>query len=139
MVPDQARTSLGMEYFCSEGDALWRRTDHDLAELAAQEIEVLGLARRADVEDSYVIRERGAYPVYDATYRQHLDVLRGYLAGYENLQTIGRSGMHRYNNQDHAMVTGIYAARNVAGAQHDVWSVNTERSYYEEQRVEPGP
>ncbi len=138
MVPDPTRTSLGMEYFCSAGDALWARTDHDLVELASTEIEALGLARRADVEDSYVIRERRAYPVYDSEYRRHLDVIRAYLAGFENLQTVGRNGMHRYNNQDHAMLTGMLAARNVAGARHDLWLVNTERSYYEEQQVGAG-
>jgi protoporphyrinogen oxidase len=135
MVPDPSRTSLGMEYFCSVGDALWERTDHDLVELAAKEIASLGLARSADVEDSYVIRERRAYPVYDGDYRRHLDVIQAYLAGFENLQTVGRNGMHRYNNQDHAMLTGILAARNVLGAHHDLWLVNTERSYYEEQQL----
>jgi protoporphyrinogen oxidase len=135
MVPDDQRTSVGMEYFCSVGDALWQRTDHDLAELASREIETLGLARRADIEDSYVIRERRAYPVYDGDYRRHLDVIRGYLAPFENLETIGRNGMHRYNNQDHAMLTGMLAARNLAGERHDLWLVNTERSYYEDHQA----
>lgn len=135
LVPDASRSSLGMEYFCSVGDALWERSDHDLVELATAEIEALGLARSSDVEDSCVIRERAAYPVYDADYRRHLDVIRDHLARFENLQTVGRNGMHRYNNQDHAMLTGLLAARNVLGASHDLWEVNTERSYYEEQQV----
>jgi protoporphyrinogen oxidase len=136
MVPDPAKTSLGMEYFCARGDDLWQRDDSELIRLAAREVDQLGLASAADVEDGCVIRQPGAYPVYDAEYRRHLDVLRDYLTGFENLQTIGRNGMHRYNNQDHSMLCGLYAARNLMGASHDVWDVNTERSYYEEQQVD---
>lgn len=132
MVPDSTMTSLGMEYFCNETDPLWAMADTDLIALAGQELELLGLGKAADVVDGHVIRQRKAYPVYDGEYRQHLDVLRNYLAGFVNLQTIGRNGMHRYNNQDHSMLTGILAARNILGEEHDLWEVNTERSYYEE-------
>jgi protoporphyrinogen oxidase len=139
LVPDSGKTCLGVEYFCSRGDDLWDRNDRDLIRLAADEIEQLGLSRSADVEDGCVIRQPKAYPVYDGEYRQHLGVLRGFLDGFENLQTIGRNGLHRYNNQDHSMLCGLYAARNLLGEQHDLWDVNTERSYYEEQRIDPGP
>lgn len=132
MVPDPTMTSLGMEYFCNEGEALWTMDDDALIALAGQELEQLGLGQASAVIDGYVIRQRKAYPVYDGEYRQHLDVLRNYLAGFSNLQTIGRNGMHRYNNQDHSMLTGILAARNILGEHHDLWEVNTERSYYEE-------
>lgn len=132
MVPDLSRTSLGMEYFCNENDDLWNMADQDLIELAKREIEQLGLARAADVEDGYIIRQLKAYPVYDGTYREHVETLREYLETFENLQTIGRNGMHRYNNQDHSMLTGMLAVQNILGEQHDLWEVNTERSYYEE-------
>ncbi len=139
MVPDPRKTSLGMEYFCSRGDALWNRTDTQLIRLAIEEAARLGLVRPDEVEDGVVIRQLDAYPVYDADYHRHLEVLRDYLAGFGNLQTIGRSGLHRYNNQDHSMLTGMLAAKNVLGEEHDVWNVNTERSYYEEFAVKDGP
>ena len=125
-----------MEYFCSEGDDIWELPDADLIQLAAKEIENLSLARTADVEDGCVIRALKAYPVYDGEYQGHLNVLRQYVSQFKNLQTIGRNGMHRYNNQDHSMLCGLYAAQNLLGAKHDLWDINTERSYYEEQRVD---
>jgi protoporphyrinogen oxidase len=135
LVPDPSKTSLGMEYFCSRGDDLWALSDAELIRLATRELDQLKLARAADVEDGHVIRQPQAYPVYDADYRRHLQVIRDYLARFDNLQTVGRNGMHRYNNQDHSMVCGLLAARNLLGGRHDLWDVNTERSYYEEQRL----
>jgi protoporphyrinogen oxidase len=132
MVPDARRTSLGMEYFCSAGDAVWSRTDAELLELASRELQTLGLAPGARVEDGCVIREEHAYPVYDGAYRASLSTIRGYLAYFENLQTVGRGGMHRYNNQDHSMLTGQLAARNVLGARRDVWAVDADGSYIED-------
>ncbi len=132
MVPDPQNTSLGLEYFCNEGDALWRRSDAELLGLAAQEMAALRLAPAAEVSDGVVFRQPAAYPVYDQTYRQNLQVIQGYLRNFTNLQTIGRNGLHRYNNQDHAMLTGILAARNIFGEGHDLWEVNTDRSHYEE-------
>lgn len=131
MVPDPQKTSLGMEYFCTEGDAVWRMSDTELIELATRELASLGLAYAAEVEDGAVIRQPKAYPVYDREYRQHLQVIQRHLATIDNLQTIGRNGMHRYNNQDHSMLTGMLAVRNLLGEDHDLWSANTERSYYE--------
>lgn len=131
MVPDLAKTCLGMEYFCSEGDDLWELSDLELIELATQEIEGLGLTEARLVEDGTVLRQKKAYPVYDNHYYQHLQVIRNYLATFDNLQTIGRNGMHRYNNQDHSMLTGLLAAKNTLGEKHNLWEVNTERSYYE--------
>ena len=135
MVPDPSTTSLGMEYFCVADDDVWRRTDADLISMATSEIDQLGLAPAGAIVDGCVIRQRKAYPVYDDTYRLQVDRVRHGLAAFTNLQTIGRNGMHRYNNQDHSMLTGLLAARNVRGEQHDLWDVNTERSYYEEQQV----
>lgn len=132
LVADQQKTSLGMEYFCNEDDPLWTSADADLLALAKSDLDQLGLAYAADVEDGIVIRQAKAYPVYDETYRRHLAVIQDYLSTFENLQTIGRNGMHRYNNQDHSMLTGMLAARNILGETHDLWNVNTDRSYYEE-------
>lgn len=133
MVPDASKTCLGMEYFCSEGDNLWEMADADLIKLATQEAIDLDLGiQPGDVQDGTVIRQYKAYPVYDGEYRQHLQVIQEYLETFENLQTIGRNGMHRYNNQDHSMLTAILAAKNILGEQHDLWNVNVERSYHEE-------
>ena len=137
MVPDAHMTSLGMEYFCNVGDGLWAMDDAALIALAAAELELLGLGVRSEVTDGVVIRQRKAYPVYDGAYRQHVAVIRAYLAGFENLQTAGRNGLHRYNNQDHSMLTGLMAARNILGETNDVWAVNTERSYYEDFVTKP--
>lgn len=138
MVPDPSKTCLGMEYFCSEGDALWELSDTELIQLASQEAINLGLGLKpGDVEDGVVIRQPKAYPVYDHEYRQHLQVIQNFLATIENLQTTGRNGMHRYNNQDHSMLTAMLAVRNLLGEKHDLWEVNTERSYHEEFSTEP--
>jgi protoporphyrinogen oxidase len=132
MVPDPSKTCLGMEYFCSQGDDLWEMPNEKLIELASKEITRLGLGvNREDVEDGCVIRQFKAYPVYDGEYRQHLKVLEDYIRGFENLQTVGRNGMHRYNNQDHSMLSALLAAKNIMGENHDIWNINVERSYHE--------
>jgi hypothetical protein len=103
--------------------------------LGKREIERIGLARYQDVEDGCVFRVLHAYPVYDSDYREYLAVVRKFVDGLENLQTIGRNGLHRYNNQDHAMITGMLAVRNlVLGEKNDLWSVNTDQEYHEEVR-----
>ena len=132
MVPEPDRTCVGLEYFCNEDDSVWSMDDGDLIDLAARELAELGLAKQSNVVDGTVIRQRKAYPVYDETYAEAVEIIQGYLAGFENLQTVGRNGMHRYNNQDHSMLTALLAARNVAGERHDPWNVNLERSYHEE-------
>ncbi|NJN02236.1 MAG: NAD(P)/FAD-dependent oxidoreductase [Leptolyngbyaceae cyanobacterium SL_1_1] len=138
MVPDPEKSCLGMEYFCSEGDELWEMSEADLIKLASQEVVDLGLVENIDlIKDGTVIRQYKAYPVYDGEYRQHLKVLQDYLSTFENLQTVGRNGMHRYNNQDHSMLTAVMAARNILGESHDLWDVNTERSYHEDFMKEP--
>jgi len=133
MVPDPSKTSLGLEYFSTEGDELWRMADYELIELGKREIERIGLAQASDVEDGCVVRVPKAYPVYDSAYQEHLAVVRTYMDSLENCQTIGRNGLHRYNNQDHAMLTGMLAVRNlVQGERNDLWSVNTDQEYHEE-------
>jgi protoporphyrinogen oxidase len=128
MVPDPEKSSVGLEYFCSEGDEIWLMSDAALTEMAARELETLGLSKSIDVEDSYVIRQPNAYPVYDQNYQANLATIRSYLAGFENLQTVGRNGLHRYNNMDHSMITGIMAAQNLEGAQHDIWQFDESES-----------
>lgn len=137
MVADASKTALGLEYFVQEGDEYWSASDAELVELGKRETELLGLARARDVEDGCVIRMPKAYPVYDGDYQGALQVIRKWLEGLPNLHLIGRNGQHRYNNQDHSMVTACYAAENiVAGRQvHDVWDVNVDAEYHEEVRV----
>jgi protoporphyrinogen oxidase len=137
MVPDSSKTCLGMEYFCNAGDGLWNMSEEELIELAKKELKSLDLADSNLVSDGVVIRQPKAYPVYDSEYQKHLKVIQKFLATIENLQTTGRNGMHRYNNQDHSMLTGLLAAKNLQGEKHDLWEVNTERSYYEEFTTKP--
>lgn len=133
MVPDPSKSSLGLEYFCQEGDEIWTMDDKDLVALAKQEVNQLGLAVESLIEDGCVFRIPKSYPVYDSDYRDHLEVLRAFVDGIENLQTIGRNGLHRYNNQDHAMLTGLRAIQNSLDAtKHDLWGINAEQEYHEE-------
>jgi len=132
MVPDPGKTSLGLEYFCHEGDALWRMSDGELIRFATEELERIGLTRGARVLDGCVFRVPKAYPIYDEDYRKSLATIRAFVDDLENVQTIGRNGLHRYDNQDHAMVTGLLAARNLThGEHHDLWEVNTDPEYHE--------
>lgn len=132
MVPDQTKTCLGLEYFCSEGDELWSMKDEELIELGRRELEKLGLASASEVEEGRVVRVPKAYPVYDSGYRDALDTLRGFFDTLSNLQLVGRNGMHKYNNQDHSMMTALLAVENILGASHDLWQVNTDQQYQEE-------
>jgi len=139
MVPDPNTSSLGLEYFCNEGDAFWKMSDAELFELGKREMDIIGLTKGAKVTDGTVVRQLKAYPVYDSVYGPYLEQVKQYIAGFKNLQTVGRNGLHKYNNQDHSMLTAIYAVENMLGiAQHDLWEVNTERSYHEEVRVSKG-
>jgi protoporphyrinogen oxidase len=142
MVPEPGRSCLGLEYFCFEHDDLWASSDDKLVALAIGELEALGVARREAVVDGVVVRMPKAYPIYDASYREQVEVVRSALAGVPNLHTIGRNGMHKYNNQDHSMYTAILTAENLLGTHpksgpHDVWAVNTDFEYLEEERVVP--
>ena len=136
MVPEPGTTCLGLEYFCFEGDGLWSSADADLIALATKELGELGLVDPSRVRDGCVVRMPKAYPVYDSTYAGHLAMLRSYIDLIPNLHTVGRNGMHKYNNQDHSMFTAMMAVANMRGAAHDVWSVNTDFEYHEEQKIE---
>jgi protoporphyrinogen oxidase len=139
MVPQAGRSCIGMEYFAFRGDELWESSDASLLELATRELAGLGLAEAANVIDGAVVRMPKAYPIYDSTYRENLDVVRAYIDPIDNLHTVGRNGMHKYNNQDHSMYTAMLAVENMQGAAHDLWEVNTDLEYHEEQRVEGAP
>jgi protoporphyrinogen oxidase len=136
MVDDPAVSFIGLEYFANRGDALWSRSDEDLIELGTSEACTIGLFSPDEVRAGTVVRMPRAYPVYDGEYERHLRTLRGWLDRMDNLFTVGRNGQHRYNNQDHSMLTALYAVRNLAGARLDVWAVNEEESFHEEVRGE---
>ncbi|KTT75341.1 NAD(P)/FAD-dependent oxidoreductase [Sphingomonas endophytica] len=134
MVPDPAIACVGLEYFCFEGDGLWTSSDAQLVALATAEMATLGLCDPAQVTGGVVVRQEKAYPVYDEDYAQNVDMLRRELEGrYPTLHCVGRNGMHRYNNQDHAMMTAMLTVRNIqAGARvYDVWAVNEDAEYHE--------
>jgi len=137
MVPDQSKTCLGLEYFCFEGDGLWTTKDSELVALATEELGRLGICSAAEVFDGVVVRQRKAYPVYDDSYEEHVAVVRDYLAAaLPNLYLAGRNGMHKYNNQDHSMMTALLVARQIAnGSELDPWKVNADAVYHEDIRV----
>ncbi|MDQ6842689.1 MAG: NAD(P)/FAD-dependent oxidoreductase [Actinomycetota bacterium] len=133
MVPNESDASIGMEYFCFEGDDLWTMSDDDLVALATREIQQLGLARADKVKFGFAVRVHKAYPMYDAEYAERVATIRGWLDGIENLQQVGRNGLHRYNNSDHSMLTAMRAVDNIMlGTHHDLFAVNAESVYHEE-------
>jgi protoporphyrinogen oxidase len=134
MVPDPTKTSVGLEYFCFAGDELWSQDDDTLIELARDELHRIGLASAEVVERGWVVRVPGAYPIYDERYAERVRTIRAWLESIPNLQQVGRNGLHRYNNSDHSMLTAICAVENLAGADHDVWTVNVDSWYGEERR-----
>jgi protoporphyrinogen oxidase len=134
MVPDPENACYGMEYFCFEGDGLWTRPDADLVELGRQELVKLGLAQESDILDGCVVRQPKAYPVYDDDYAKNVEILRRDLEQkFPTLHLVGRNGMHKYNNQDHAMMTAMLCVKNIlAGEQkYDLWNVNQDAEYHE--------
>jgi protoporphyrinogen oxidase len=137
MVADQSHVWLGLEYFCNQSDELWNLSDEKMTALATEELSRIGIIDAAEVLDSTVLRMEKTYPAYFGTYdrfgeiRQHVD-------GYENLFLVGRNGMHRYNNQDHSMLTAMMAVDNIIAGRTDksgLWDVNTEMDYHEEKEA----
>ena len=134
MVPDPDTACYGMEYFCFEGDGLWSAHDADLIALAKTEIARLGLVPFRGRLRRRVVRQKKAYPVYDDMYQFHVDTIReGLDERFPNLHLCGRNGMHKYNNQDHAMMTGLLTARNIVAGRElfDTWAVNQDAEYHE--------
>jgi protoporphyrinogen oxidase len=134
MVPDPDLACVGLEYFCFEGDGLWSASDDELVALATKEMAQLGLCEAEQVVGGTVVRQEKAYPVYDEDYAANVEVLRQEIeTRYSTLHCVGRNGMHRYNNQDHAMMTAMLTVRNIeAGARvYDIWAVNEDAEYHE--------
>jgi protoporphyrinogen oxidase len=134
MVPDPDKACYGLEYFCFEHDGLWNSTDAELIELAKRELIKIGLAEEGDVLDGCVVRQKKAYPVYDDDYARHVETVRTELEErFPNLHLVGRNGMHKYNNQDHAMMTAMLCTENIlADTQlYDLWQVNGDAEYHE--------
>ena len=134
MVPDAKLACLGLEYFCFEGDGLWNASDAELIALAKKELAIIGLATEDEVKDGCVVRQKKAYPVYDESYKANVETIRAELAErYPTLHLVGRNGMHKYNNQDHAMMTAMLTVKNIMAGEtvYDVWNVNEDAEYHE--------
>ena len=135
MVPNPEQSCLGLEYFCFEGDGLWTSSDDDLIELAKKELAEIGLAGVDDIRDGCVVRQKKAYPVYDEGYKANVEAIRSELAAkYPTLHLVGRNGMHKYNNQDHAMMTSMLTVKNIIAGElvFDIWNVNEDAEYHED-------
>jgi len=133
MVPDPTMACYGLEYFCFKGDGMWNMSDAALIELGKQELQLIGLGKATEVTDGYVVRQPKAYPVYDKTYKENIDIIRDGMRQYPGFYMVGRNGMHKYNNQDHSMMTAMLAVKNiVAGREvYDLWNVNQDAEYHE--------
>jgi len=132
MVADENKTTLGLEYFCYENDELWNIKDEELIQFAIEEAEKIGILNSADVEDGMVVRMKKCYPTYQIGYEKNLNIIKSYLNQFKNFQLVGRYGMYKYNNMDHSILTGLYAAKNIMGGNYNIWDINTEEQYHEE-------
>ncbi|NOU05278.1 MAG: NAD(P)/FAD-dependent oxidoreductase [Hyphomicrobiaceae bacterium] len=134
LIPNQTQSCLGMEYFCFEGDGLWAASDDELIALGKKELAIIGLTTEDDIKDGCVVRQKKAYPVYDDSYKANVETIRSELAEkYPTLHLVGRNGMHKYNNQDHAMMTSMLTVKNIMSGemQYDIWNVNEDAEYHE--------
>lgn len=136
LVKNKDKIWLGLEYFCNEGDNLWRMKDNEMAKFAIKELAYIGFIDEKEVIDKTVLRMPKAYPVYYGAYEK-FNLIKGYTDEIENLFLIGRNGMHRYNNQDHSMLTAMTAVENIIKVHTDkdnIWEVNAEKDYHEEKQ-----
>lgn len=131
MVPDPKTTSLGFEYFCFDSDDVWKKDDKDIIELGKKEAVKLNFAKRGQIIDGFVVRSPKTYPIYDRGYQKRVEIIKNYLSSIDNLQTMGRNGLHRYNNQDHSMLSAIIAVGNIFGEKFSVWDINVDDEYHE--------
>lgn len=136
MIGRAGTTCLGLEYFCFAGDELWSKSDAELIELGRQELAQIGIVTADRIREGMVVRMEKAYPIYDSTYAANVGLLREALGQFSNLQPVGRNGMHKYNNQDHSMMTAMLAVKNLQGGNFDLWKVNTDAEYHEESSEE---
>ena len=140
MVPNDEDGSIGLEYFCFEGDELWTMDDDDLVKLATRELNQIGLGNPDMVKRGFAVRVHKAYPIYDAEYAERVEAIRGWLETVPNMIQVGRNGLHRYNNSDHSMLTAMRAVDNILlGTHHDIWAVNAESVYHEEHQEPEQP
>ena len=133
MVNDPDNVWIGLEYFCNEGDSLWEKSDPEFAEFAISELADIDIIDKADVLDSVVVRVPKTYPAYFGSY-DHFNVIRDFTDKIEKLFLIGRNGMHKYNNQDHSMLSAMTAVGNISAgvkSKDNIWAVNTEEEYHE--------
>ncbi|MGB9408829.1 MAG: NAD(P)/FAD-dependent oxidoreductase [Terracidiphilus sp.] len=138
LVGSQDKVWIGLEYFCNDTDSLWKLSDEEMAKFAASEVAKIGILKAEDVEDSHVVRVPKTYPAYFGSY-DRFDIIRNYLDGFENLFLVGRNGMHKYNNQDHSMLTAMTAVENIVNgvtAKDNIWAINTEMEYREEESAQ---
>ena len=138
LVAGQDKVWIGLEYFCNETDPLWKLSDDEMARFAIAEIAKIGILKAEDVEDSHVVRVPKTYPAYFGSY-DRFDVIRSYLDRFENLFLVGRNGMHKYNNQDHSMLTAMTAVENIVNgvtAKDNIWAINTEMEYHEKKAAQ---
>jgi protoporphyrinogen oxidase len=140
MLPNDTEACLGLEYFVNTGDPLWKMPDDEIIEFAKSELQKIGIAQASYVTKGWVVRVPKAYPIYDATYAQSVETIRNWLSNnFPSIVPVGRNGMHRYNNQDHSMMTAILAVENIStGSKHDLWAVNVEGEYHEIAQTEGG-
>lgn len=140
MVPDQSMDCYGLEYFCFEGDGMWNMENDQLIALGTQELITLGLVKKEQVVDGYVVRQAKAYPVYDHDYKEKINIIREELKKYPTLHLVGRNGMHKYNNQDHSIMTSMLVVKNMLAGTgtYDPWKVNQDAEYIEEEQVTEG-
>jgi protoporphyrinogen oxidase len=134
LVGTPGKVWIGLEYFCNDTDPLWKLSDEEMAKFAISEVAKIGILKAEDVEDSHVVRVPKTYPAYFGSY-DRFDVIRSYLDGFENLFLVGRNGMHKYNNQDHSMLTAMTAVENIVNGvttKDSIWAINTEMEYHEE-------
>jgi protoporphyrinogen oxidase len=134
LVESTGKVWIGLEYFCNETDPLWKLSDEEMTQLAIEEVVGIGILKAEDVEDSHVVRVPKTYPAYFGSYSR-FDVIRRYTDRFENLFLVGRNGMHKYNNQDHSMLTAMTAVENIVDgitAKDNIWAINTEMEYHEE-------
>ena len=139
LVSDPTKVWVGLEYFCDEGDELWRKPDDEMIAFAKDEMERIGIIRGSNVRDATVIRVEKTYPAYFGTYSRFKEI-QDYIDQFENLFLIGRNGMHKYNNQDHSMLTAMTAVDNIIAGVTDkenIWAVNSEMEYHEEKQRRP--
>ena len=138
MLSDKNKTALGLEYFCTEGDDFWQTPDEKLKEIGLNELEKIGLGRKASFVDGFIARTPKSYPVYDTAYPKNIKIIKDYLGQFSNLQPIGRYGMFKYNNMDHSILTAMVAIENIKNNlknKDNIWAINTDQDYHEKKNL----